>query len=138
MTTLRSIGFVTLFVVALAGWTRTGARKEMLRVPVRAAAGASAKVGVHLRTRGLDVMRDGGMFGQPSDVDTTMSTPAEVTLFGVGDADLEAAAPTGQLVVSVTPFSQDPRPTRRLTGHAFRVAHAAFEQPYEVSVVNAR
>ena len=138
MTTLRSIGFVTLFVVALGGWTRTGTRKEMLRVQVRSASGAGAKVGVHLRTRGLYVMRDGGMFGQPSNVDTTMSTPAEETLFGVGDADLEAVAPTGQLVMSVTRVSPTASPARRLTGHAFRVAHAAFAEPYEVSVVSPR
>jgi hypothetical protein len=138
MTTLRSAGYFTLFVAALAGWTRTGTRKEMLRVQVRSASGVSAKVGVHLRTRGLYLMRDGGMFGQPSNIDTTMSTPADVTLFGVGDADLEAVAPAGRLVVSVTRVSPTASPARRLNGHAFRIAHAAFAEPYEVSVVNPR
>lgn len=135
MTTFRSIGFVMLSVVALAGWTRTGVRKELLRVQVRPAAGARVKVGVHLRTHGLNVMQAGGMFGQPSSVDTTLSTPAEVTLFGVGDADLEAVSPTGKLQVSVTPVSQDARPTRRYIGRVFRVAHAAVAEPYEVGVV---
>ena len=135
MITLRSFGFATLFVVALAGWTRPAPRKEMLRIQVRSASGARAKVGIHLRTRGLYLMGNGGMFGQPSSVDTTMSTPAEVTLFGIGDADIEALAPTGKLVVSVTRVSTDAEPTRRLTGHAFRVAHAAIAEPYEVDVV---
>jgi hypothetical protein len=138
MTTLRSIGCVALFVIALAGWTGTGTRKEMLRVQVRSARGTSAKVPVRLRTRGLYLMRAGGMFGQASDTDTTMSTPAEVTLFGVGDADLEAVAPTGRLVLSVTRVSPTPSPAQRLTGHAFRVAHAAFAEPYQVSVVKPR
>jgi hypothetical protein len=138
MTTFRSIGFATLFVVALAGWTHPAPRKEMLRVQVRSATGAHAKVGVNLRTRGLYLMANGGMFGQPSSVDTTMSTPAEVTLFGIGDADLEAAAPTGKLVVSVTRVSPDAEPTRRLTGHAFHVAHTAIAEPYDVSVVKPK
>jgi hypothetical protein len=67
-----------------------------------------------------------------------MSTPAEMTLFGVGDADLEAVAPTGRRVLSVTRASPTPSPARRLTGHAFRVAHAAFAEPYQVSVVKPR
>jgi hypothetical protein len=132
MTTLRSIGYLTLFVVALAGWTRTGTRKEMLRLQVSSASGA--KVGVHLRTRGLYVMREGGMFGQPATTDTTMSTPANVTLFGVGDADLEAVEPTTRLVVRVTQLSQNAPPARRLTGRVFRVTHAAVAEPYQVRV----
>ena len=138
MITLRSIGFATLFVVALAGWTRPAPRKEMLRIQVRSASGARAKVDVHLHTRGLYVMRYGGMFGQPLSGDTTMSTPAEVTLFGIGNADIEAVAPTGKLVVSVTRVSPDAEPTRRLTGHAFHVAHTALAEPYEVNVVKPR
>ena len=138
MTTFRSIGFATLFVLALAGWTRPAPRNEMLRVQVRSATGARAMVDVHLRTRGLYLMGNGGMFGQPSSVDTTMSTPAEVTLFGIGDAELEAVSPAGRLVVSVTRVSPDAEPTRRLTGHAFHVAHAQLAEPYEVNVVKPR
>ena len=134
MHTLRTAGFAACLVVALAGWTAPEARKEMLRLHLSSASGAPVRV--HLSARGLIIIPAHPLSGrQQAATDTTISAPADVTLGGVGEAELEVIGPAISLVVEVTQIRQNAPPMERLTGRAFRVTHATYAEPYHVTVV---
>ena len=130
MPTLRTIGCHTLLVLAVAGWTHIGARKEFLRLNVRSASGAP--VGVRLQTRGIVVIPNHSTGRLPETLDTTFVTPAVITLGGVGDADLEVTTAGATLAVDAAQLRPNAPPAERLTGTTFRISHGTYAEPYHI------
>ena len=133
MPTLRTVGCHALLVLALAGWTHIGARKEFLRLNVRSASGAPTSV--RLQTRGIVVIPDRSTGRLPETLDTTFVTPAVITLGGVGDADLEVTTAGAMLAVDAAQLRPNAPPAERLTGTTFRISHGTYAEPYRIVAV---
>jgi hypothetical protein len=131
MPTLRTTACLALLVAALSGWTHARVRKEMLRLQVRSASGSPVRV--RLQARGLVIIPEHPTVARlPTTTDTTIVTPVTLTLGGVGEADIEAAASTEVLVIEAVQLRPNAPPTQQLTGRTFRVTHATYEEPYRV------
>lgn len=132
MKTLRVAGIVGLVIAAVAAWTPTHPRKELVRLQLSAASGAV--VGVRVATRGLIVLAPNPSKGrQPAQLTTTISTPTELTLGGIGEADIDIVDSVTTLVADVTQVRQNAPPAQRLTGRSFRVSRATYSEPYRVT-----
>ena len=134
MRLLRCTTHVVLLVASLTAFTPGRVWKESVRLDIRSSSGA--EVDVRVLTRGLVILPPGRTQGPlPTRVDTTITTPAVITLLGVGDADVQAVDPAAMLVVEVTQLRQNAPSPQRLTGHGFRVEHANYADPYRVTTV---
>jgi hypothetical protein len=121
------------FLVALAAWTRPDARKELVRLQLSSP--SRAAVTVRVSTHGLAIVQERSSHGGlPTEVDTTVSTPASLRLFGVGDADITVIDPAATLIVDVTQLRPNAPPVQRLSGRVFHVTHAAGAEGYAVAL----
>jgi hypothetical protein len=106
----------------------------MLRLQLSSVSGAPVRV--HLSARGLFIIPTHPLPVRPPAVsDTTISAPAELTLVGVGEAELEVIDPATSLVVEVTQVRQNAPPLQRLTGRVFRIGRTSWSEPYRVAAV---
>jgi hypothetical protein len=122
-----------VLLLALAAWTRTTVKKEL--VSLQLSSPSRAAVTARVSTHGLAIVQDHSSHGGlPTQVDTTVSTPATLRLFGVGDADITVVDPSATLIVDVTQLRPNAPPARRLTGRVFHVTHSAGADGYAVAL----
>lgn len=131
MRMLRAAAYLGLLVIALTAFRRTDARKEFVWLQVSSSSGTP----VHLRvsTRGLIVIAPLPSRGRFPVHDTTLSTPVDLTLAGIGEADLEIVDSPAKLVVDVKQVRPNAPPAQRLTGKAFRVSRVSYLELYQVT-----
>ena len=123
--------FLALALVAATASTSVQP-KEHVRVQLRTLSGTPARVRVI--TRGLIVITPViGTGKQPWQIVTTVTTPAEVALGGVGEADLRIMDTTTSLIAEVTHVRAIPIPPQRLSGQAFRVSRTRESEPFGVT-----
>lgn len=132
MHSLRVTGYAALLVLGLVGWKGSHARKEHVRVMVNTQTGAPAQV--RLITRGLIALTPRlSTARQPWQIIMTLSTPAEVALGGVGEADIRRVDSTSTLVVDVIQVRPRAGPPQRLVGEGFRVSRSSYREPFVVT-----
>lgn len=135
MPTLRVFGTLGLLVLAVAAWAPSHPRKEFVRLQLSSPSGAPVRVRV--ATHGLLVLEPQATGGQPSaEASMTLSTPAKLTLAGIGEAEIEAVTPATGLVVDVTQVRANAPPVQHLTGRAFRIGRTTYTEPYRVTAID--
>jgi hypothetical protein len=131
---MRIAGCTSLLVFALTAWTRHEARKEHVQLQLSTQSGNPARVRVI--TRGLFlIMPELTVRRQPWQVITTVSAPTQLTLAGIGEADIRLADSSASLFVQVTQVREGASPVQRLRGRSFRVSRATFTEPYRVTAL---
>ena len=132
MRTVRYPLGIAILLAGLAAFTSSDARKEYLTLRLETASGAPANVRV--LTRGLILFepRPSATGRQPWQIVATRPVPGEISLGGVGEADIELLDSTTTLNVEVRQVVRNPPPAQRLMGSKFRIARASYREPFRV------
>ena len=135
MPSSRVLGTLGLLALAVTAWAPPHPRKEFVRLQLSSPSGAPVRVRV--ATRGILILEPRPTGGQPSaEASTTISTPAKLTLAGIGEAEIEAVAPATTLVIDVTQVRANAPPVQHLTGRAFRIGRTTYTEPYRVTAID--